>query len=63
MPVLVGSAVEVRKSSMSPNETEPSLSNCLPDDMTVRFQVTRLNEHDGGVYGPTYGCPYELKNE
>ena len=31
----------------------PSLSNCLPFDDTVRFIVTLLKAHGGGVYCPT----------
>lgn len=31
----------------------PSLSNCLPFDVTVRFIVTLLKAHGGGMYCPT----------
>lgn len=49
MPVAVGSAVEVRKISMSPRYIRARRSNCRPKDVTVRFIVIALKEHDGGM--------------
>lgn len=49
MPVAVGSAVEVRKISMSPRYIRARRSNCRPEDVTVRLIVMALKGHGGGA--------------
>jgi hypothetical protein len=49
IPLVVGSAVEVRQSSVSLKYMIASRSNCRPLDSTVKFMVTLLNLHFGGV--------------
>lgn len=53
IPVEVGSAVDVRNTSTSPRYINPRRSNCRPLDVTVKFMVTRLKLHGGGVYAPS----------
>lgn len=53
MPFLVGSAVEVLHTSVSPKYMSAILSNWRPRAVTVKFMLTLLNSHLGGVYWPT----------
>lgn len=54
IPVLVGSAVDVRNTSTSPRYMRANLSNCLPADVTVKLMVIRLKSHGAELYWPVF---------
>lgn len=52
MPVVVGSAVEVRKTSTSPRYMRARRSYCRPREVTVKLIWTVSKSQVGGMYSP-----------